>query len=165
MGNLAAWSQVISSIAVLITLIFLIVQLKQNTDAIKANTRHTIITTDLHGISDGIEHPTIEHSMYKRELTEHEKIQLEWWLIGLCRSREHQWFQYRHGSLDRRTWQANMSALGRNLSFPRTRGWWNLVSYSYFDHGFVEEINRYLERFPVIRDWVHPFDRIDTASL
>ena len=164
MSEVAIWSQIISSVAVFITLIFLIVQVKQNTNAIKANTRHTIITNDLQGISDGIEHPSIEHSMYKRDLTEYEKIQLEWWLIGLCRTREHQWFQYRDGSLDRRTWQANMSALGRNLSFTRTRGWWKLVSNDYFDKGFVNEVNRYLAQFPVIHDWVHPFDRIDTAS-
>ena len=164
-ADFATWSQIISSIAVLITLIFLIVQLKQNTNAIKANTRHTIITNDLQGISDGIEHPAIERSMYKHELTEDEKIQLEWWLIGLCRTREHQWFQFRDGSLDRRTWEANLSALGRNLSFARTRGWWNLVSKQYFDHGFADSVNRYLAGFPIIHDWVHPFDRIHTASL
>ena len=165
MGIFATWSQVISSIAVLITLIFLIVQLKQNTNAIKANTRHTIITTDLQGIETGINFPIIELSMHKPELTEEEKVQLEWWLIGHCRSREHQWFQYRNGSLDRRTWESNLTALGRNLSFARTRGWWNLVGKIYFDHGFVEQVDLYLADFPVIHDWVHPFDRIDSASI
>ena len=163
MADLATWSQIISSIAVLVTLIFLIVQLKQNTDAIKANTRHAIVTNDQQLVTDGIDHPSIEHSMYKEELTEDEKVRLEWWLIGLCRTREYHWFQYRNGSLDRRTWEANLTALGRNLSFARTRGWWQSVSQNYFDHGFVVEVNKYLAGFPVIRDWVHPFDRIDNA--
>lgn len=164
MADIATWSQIISSIAVLITLIFLTVQVKQNTKAILTNTRQTIVTTDMQGIEHGINIPAIEHSMHKPELDADEKVQLEWWLIGLCRTREYQWFQYRNGLLDRKTWQANISALGRNLSFARTRGWWKLVSHDYFDHGFADEVDRYLEKIPVVQNWVHPFDRIDTVS-
>ena len=163
MADLAIWSQIISSIAVLITLIFLTVQLKQNTKAILTNTRQTIITTDMQGIETGINFPAIEHSMHKQQLNEDEKVQLEWWLISLVRTREYQWFQYRNGLLDKKSWEANLSALGRNLSFTRTRGWWKLVSSDYFDSGFVKEVNGYLAQFSVIHDWIHPFDRIDTA--
>ena len=67
-------------------------QVRQNTETIHASTRQTIITTDLQLVDNGIAYPAIEHSMYKPELSEDEKVQLEWWLIELCRTREHQWF-------------------------------------------------------------------------
>lgn len=162
-SKLADISEIVSSIAIVITLIFLTVQMKQNTDAIQANSRHTIITTDMDILTEGISYPSIEQSMYKQELTEDEKIQLEWWLIKLCRTREHQWFQYQSGLLDENTWKSYLTGLSRNLSFARTRGWWELTSYDYFDDEFVDEVNLYLRDFPVIHDWVHSFDRINAG--
>ena len=165
--TLEQWSYVadiIGVILVIASLVYVAQQLRQNTDAIQANSRHTIITTDMQGLASGIAYPAIEHSMYKKKLTEDEKVQLEWWLIGLCRTREHQWFQYKNGSLDQKTWKSYLSGLRRNLTFVRTNAWWKSVSSIYFDKDFVDEVNRYLEDVPIIEDWVHPFDRTDSGA-
>ena len=150
--------QILSTLGLLVTLAYLAVQTKQNTDAVQASSRQAIVSGDIELLADGIAYPGIDHSMYKQELTDDEKVRLEWWLIGLCRTREYQWLQYRNGWLDRDSWESNLSALQRNLSFPRTRGWWKFVSDRYFDHSFVEEVNRHLPDWPVFEEYIHAFD-------
>lgn len=152
-------AEVIGVVLVIASLVYVARQLRQNTEAIQASTRHTIITTDIQIVDNGIAHPDIEHAMYKPELSDDDKVRLEWWLIELCRSREHQWFQYQNGSLDQKTWKSYLSGLRRNLSFVRTNAWWKEVSSVYFDAEFVSEVDKYLEDVPIIKHWVHPFDR------
>jgi len=161
--TLEEWSyvaDVVGVIFVIASLVYVARQVRQNTEAIHASTRQTIITTDLQLVDNGIAYPAIEHSMYKPELSEDEKVQLEWWLIELCRTREHQWFQYQTGALDRITWRSYLSGLRRNLTFARTNAWWKEVSPVYFDPDFVDEVNDYLAGAPIIEEWIHPFDRL-----
>ena len=158
-------AEIASSIAVVATLIYLTIQIQQNTAAIEASSRHTILETDVQLLDIGIAYPAIARSMYKQELlTDDEKLQLEWWLIGLGRSREYQWLQYQNGVLDQQTWESNLSALALNLSYPRTRAWWKLVARDYFDHEFVAEVDRYLAGIPVVENYVSPLTRVEVAD-
>jgi hypothetical protein len=157
----ATIGEILSSIAILITLVYLAIQTRQNTEAVRASTRQAIVAGDLELVSLGVAYPSIDQSMYKPVLTDDEKTRLEWWLIGLCRSREYQWFQFRAGQLDRQAWESNLSALGRNLTFARTNAWWKSVSDTFFDRGFVREVNRYLVGIPVVPEYTHTFDKIE----
>ena len=158
--NWSKWSaiaEIISSIAILVTLIFLVVEtsqnsdlLEQNTEAILANTNDTIINTDLLVLDSIITQPEISLSMYKPNLTELEKSKLLNWLIALLRTREHQWFQYKNGVLDQKTWESYLTGLRYNFSYPRTRHIWDvLYSTNTFDDEFSQVVNNYLSGFPL----------------
>ena len=145
----ASIAEIVSSFAIVITLIYLTIQTKQNTDAIRANASDTLINTDLQLIQDITTNPEISLNMTKDELTEAEMQQLVNWIVGLIRTREHQWFQYKNGVLDEENWRSYLSALQINLASSRTRYIWNLLNDSgAFDKEFSAEINEYLSNYP-----------------
>ena len=151
--NWSKWSaiaEIISSIAILVTLIYLSIQTHQNLVATQANTRQTMITTDLNVLNAALDHPSVNIEMTtEKELSAKETNELSTWLIMLIRTREYQWFQYKNGLLDKQTWEAYLTGISGNLSHPCTRDWWNRLAYRLFDHEFVEEVNKYLADIPV----------------
>lgn len=161
----SAITEIISSFAILVTLIYLSIQTQQNTEAILASTRQTMVNNDIIVTNAGIDHPHVLTLLFgNQELSADEKHQIESWLIMLVRTREYQWFQYKNGLLDKQTWQAYLTGLSVNLSTPRNRGWWNVVANDYFDPGFVKEVNNYLKGFPVVPNYIDPLDRIKPAA-
>jgi hypothetical protein len=157
--QLSLLAQIVGIIAVVATLIYLAIQTRQNTDAIRASSRHTAIANDLMIAQSMMDHPAAIWGIVKDDISADEKIQLETWLISLARTREHQWLQHRDNLLDTKSAESFLKGLTLNISFPRTRRWWNIVAYNYFDADFVDEVNRRLADMPVIETYVHPFDR------
>jgi hypothetical protein len=158
------WSgiaEIVSSVAIVVTLIYLTIQTEQNATAIVASSRNTVIESDLALISDLLAYPEINHAVYKPRLTPDEMSRLENWLIGMARSREHQWFQFRDGLLDEQLWDAFLSGLTLNVSYPRTRAWWNLVAYDYFDDAFVDFVNTRLAETPLNEDLRYAFEILE----
>ena len=152
-------AEIISSVAIVITLIYLSIQTQQNTEALLANTRNQIIDSDTAITQSLIEDPSIELSFYQNEpLNDIERVKLENWLTALVRTREYQWLQYKNNVLDEQTWNAFLSAITVVFSFPRTRTWWDAVSIEYFDDDFVSEINNHLKNYPVIKDYKSPIE-------
>lgn len=156
----SAIAQIIGTVAILITLIYLAVQTRQNTAAILSNTRDTIINSDLHLVELLMEHPLYQYMHNLDEATIDNKQNLQNWLIALARSREHQFFQYKDGLLDKKTWEAYITGITINLSYPVTRAWWDYVSSDFFDKDFVNELNKYLKNIPIDRNNTHYLDRI-----
>ena len=151
----AKWSaiaEIMSSVAIVITLIYLALQTQQNSAALLASTRHQMLSADLQINSDAINNPSISEAMWKDELTTRDKVQLQYWLIDLVRSREHQWFQYRDGLLDEKLWQSYLAGLSATLSTPRTRTWWENVRYEWFDRDFADVVSELLAKVPVSND-------------
>lgn len=79
-------------------------------------------------------------------------MRLEAYLIAIVRTREHQWFQFRNGLLDRQTFEAYLSGLTANLQWPRARKWWEHVKYRYFDKEFVDEVSPHISSTPIVED-------------
>ena len=167
--NWSKWSaiaEIISSIAILVTLIYLSIQTAQNTEASLASTRQTMISMDVEGLYAAMEYPSIFVKMQtNQEQTPAEEIQLTSWLIALVRTREYQWLQYRNGLLDKRSWEAYLSGLRGNLSHPQTRSWWNMAAANnLFDHEFVDEVNKLLADVPIIQNYTSPFKKVTTLK-
>jgi len=159
--NWSKWSaiaEIISSIAILVTLIYLSIQTNQNTEATLASTRQTMITTDVDILHAGMDNPSIFIKMQtNQELTPEEEIQLQSWLVMLVRTREYQWLQYKNDLLDKQSWEAYLSGLKGNLSYRLSRTWWNKVAYDAFDHEFVGEVNKLLADVPIVQNYSSPF--------
>lgn len=148
----SAIAEVLSSVAIIATLIYLSIQTQQNADAIQANTRHAMIQTDVEVLMGALAEPGAVSAMTSESPTDDELRALEAYLVALVRTREHQWFQYRSGQLDRPSFEAYISGLTSNLSFPRTRAWWNYVKYSYFDDEFVDAVDDSISSTPINQD-------------
>ena len=146
--KISSISELVSSAAIVFTLIYLVIQTEQNFAAIQANSRQVAIGSDLQILATAFSNPNAMLARFKSELTAQEATMLETWLIMLVRSREQLWFQYREGLLDRQTWDSYLSGLGGNLSTSNTRRWWWNAS-SLFDADFSAAVDAYLSTVPV----------------
>jgi hypothetical protein len=165
--KLSDWTnvaQILSSLGVIVTLAYIAVQTHQNSASIEANSRQVSINSDLEILAAAFSSDTnINLLKFKNHPTDEEASKLETWLIMLVRSREQQWFQYRDGLLDRKTWDSYLTGLRANLSTPTTRRWWNARS-NLFDPGFAAVVDKYLSTVPIAKaytnDFVEPGDDV-----
>ena len=157
-SRLADVSEIVSSIAIVITLIFLTLQTKQNTRAIEATTRHAALIEDTQFLTNAINHPEIILSWTKPKLTSEEIIRLNESLILFFRNRESDFAQYQQGVMDKPTWERYISSITSVLLWERTRNWWYNMSAA-FDPDFVAEVNRLLDKSPIYqgqsREWIN----------
>lgn len=143
--NWTKWSsisEIVSSIAIVVTLGYLAVQVRQNTVAISAESRTALWQLQGTALQKVIENPEIHLNMKKAEpLTEAEKIELSMWLFVFVGNREFMWLQYQSGVVDEPTMETLMSDLVGIFVFPRVKAWWRLTSKFYFDPAFVQLVN------------------------
>ena len=166
--DLEKWSlvsEIVSSVAILVTLVYLAIQTRQSARAILANSRSVLLSGDLAVLQQSIDNPSVITARSKTSgHTQEELAQLESWLVALIRTREHHWFQYRDGLLDKEVWQAYRTAIPYVLSYPLERAYWNFVKHNFFDQGFVAEIDGLLKDFPVVTDLRPTIERALEAS-
>ena len=154
-------AEIVGVILIIASLIYVALQLKQGTAAIRAAARQAAVSTDMTILESAIAFPEIYESRFKEEITREQSARLENWLIQLIRSREHHWLQYEEGMLDERAWQAYLSGLSVNLCFPRTRAWWDSIARNWFDPRFVSEVDRLLAGVPVETEFRTNMEKID----
>lgn len=138
----SAIAEIISSAAILITLLYLAIQTQQNTDAIQASVRQAMLAEDRESLYKLIEYPLLNK---RTNLTEEEQIQITANMVAFIRMRENHWLQYQNGVLDEATWLSYRepllsvvfhSVIGRNV--------WSTQSASILDPSFVDSINTWL---------------------
>lgn len=153
----AAISEIFSSIAILVTLGYLAIQIQQNTVTLNAESRTTL--WELHkGVLDHvIQNPSIVTSWDQPEpLTDAQKVMLGNWLFEFVGQREFMWLQYQSGIVDEQTMETMISDIDQLLVHRRLLDWWNLTSDFYFDPGFVQLVNARASDgfFDAVPDWL-----------
>lgn len=113
--KLAPIAEIVSSAAIVLTLIYLTVQTQQTNDALFASSRQGILMADMSLIQTLVNNPQIETyaKMPNSELTDSESSQVANSFAGLLRSREYAWLQYQAGILDKATFESYMETLIR----------------------------------------------------
>lgn len=136
--------------AILITLGYLALEMRQNTTAIQATVRQAMVTDDREILTLQIENPILFTGRFgESDLTDEEAVQLVSFLIIVIRVRENQWLQYQNGVIDERTWIAYRSALTSVLSTEFVRAWWRTRSArNEFDPAFVELVDELFTETP-----------------
>jgi len=149
--KLSAVAEIVSSVAILITLAYLVVEMRQNTVAIQGATRQSMLAEDRELLSLQVEYPFIyPYVQDVSELTDAEKRQFSTWLIAFARIREGLWLQYEYGVIDERTWNSYISPFLAVFSLEHTREWWRLrTARGVFDQGFVDQVNGLLADRPI----------------
>lgn len=133
-------SQILGVVLVVITLIYLALQIRQGTQLLLSEARQVALTTDQGGVYKFIDFPGLGRSMSGPDTpTFEEKTQLMFWIISQMRAREHEWLQYEAGALDGDAWLSYRDVIFFVLGTPRNRELWALCS-DYFNQGFVEMV-------------------------
>jgi len=140
-------AEIIGGVAIVASLIFVGVQLRQNTIATQGNTRNELIAADLAVLlaPNGTDAAIALRSL--DDITEEQAVEAVIYLTALLRVREFVWLQYRSGLLDHDTWQAYLSGISSNFNNPRARRYWEM-SKAGFDPQFVAEVDKFLVNVP-----------------
>ena len=141
--NWNKWSsiaEIVSSVAILMTLVYLAIQTQQNTDAITAQSRLGLFEGGQEEIPVWIEYPELSLLIMdnSQSITLEQKIQLDSLLILSLGRREFAWRQYQAGTLDEATWNGEAEIISLLLGTERTRDWWNIIGKLNFPDKFVE---------------------------
>jgi len=138
----SALAEIISSVAILITLLYLAIQTQQNTDAVQATVRQAMLSEDRESLYKLIEYPSLNK---RTELSEDEEVQTIAFIIAFVRMRENHWLQYQNGVLDEATWLSYREPL-LNVVFHSAFGRevWRVQSETIIEPGFVEAINSWV---------------------
>jgi hypothetical protein len=117
--------ELLGVIAVLVTLVYLAIQTRQNGAAIMANTRQAILASDQEFLEAIRDDPELELIRFKSDLTDHEKIRLYFLYLTFARMRESNWFQYKNGVLDPAAWESYKNSIVAMYSTPNGMKWWD----------------------------------------
>ncbi len=143
-------AEILSSVAILITLVYLVVEIQQNAEATRADTRQAMLDSDQQYLELFIDSPELILLFIKPDLSDEERIRLSHVLLTHVRMRESNWVQYENGTLDSVTWRAYQGSLIAQLSAPRSRAWWqNFGVERIFDSEFISLVNELLADQPV----------------
>ena len=149
MTDVATWSQLLSSIAVLGTLIYLAVEIRQNTAAERASTRLGTVNLSMTELHRLIEHPDLYRCLANRDpLQSDEAVRLHAFLLGFMRHMEYVWRQYKRGAAEDYEWRNHSLPIRSALKAKRSERWWQALGRYAFDASFVEEVDALLKDQP-----------------
>jgi len=150
LGNLGEF---IGAIVIVVTLIYLAMQVRQNTNALQAQSRQAVLSGAQAELFKLIENPDISINMSKAEsLTTEEQVKLGHWFGAVMRLREFSWQQYQNGIIDDVQWSTELGIIQSVLSAHRSRTWWDSVGQNIFGAKFAAFVNDALRDQPISDD-------------
>jgi hypothetical protein len=148
--KLSALAELVSAIAIVVTLGYLAIQTQQNTAAVQAGVRQAILESEMVLIRQLVDYPIVFTGRSgDADLTDEELVRLHANLLVLARTRENQWLQYQNGVIDETSWSTYQTAIPAVLSTDFMRSWWrNRTARGEFDEGFVAAVDKLLDANP-----------------
>jgi len=146
--DFASIAEIVSTFAILVTLIYLARETKQNTAALHASIRQASLEAELSIIDKQLEFPHLRPAMLSGNLGGLSNDQIEQTktvVIALFRVRETNWLQHKAGVMDDETWQLYRRSLVIFINMaPVIKQEWERANRTGFYHpGFLEEINAF----------------------
>ena len=143
-------AEILSSIAILITLVYLVVEIQQNAEATQAETRQAILDSDQQFLELYVDSPELGVLQFNAELSDEERIRLSYLMVTFVRMRESNWLQYENGTLDDVTWRAYQGSLVATFSYPQSRAWWqNFGVERIFNSEFISLVDELIANQPL----------------
>jgi len=144
--DLGALGEFLSSVVVLVTLIYLAIQVRQGNMLAKSQARQRMVEHAQTELYTQINDLSITYAAVKEgPISEEEQAKLSLFLTEFMRQREWEWFQYNDGVIDQDVYQAYHEVIGIFLSPVRTRKWWTSIGRFAFNESFVKEVDGMLE--------------------
>jgi hypothetical protein len=150
-SRISSIAEIVSSVAILITLIYLATEVRQNTAAIQADAVEVVMQGDVEWIVEQVDDPNLNILLHKTEqLTEIEASQMHAYLVAFMRIKEAGHRLWQSGVLDDRTWRNYQSSIVNGpLATTQGRRWWANHGRSLFDPDLSALITASLEDAPL----------------
>jgi hypothetical protein len=143
LGNIG---ELVAAIGVIASLIYLAVQIRQNTRSVRAATHHSSAraateTQNIFAQSNDLARIFRIGSRETEELTEDERQRLDSMLMSIFMWYEDTFFQYQQSMIDREVWEGRQRALLSQLKRPGIASWWARRS-GFFADSFVSYVDQ-----------------------
>ena len=141
-----AVSEIIGALAVVITLAYLAIQIRQNNDLLRSESRQVLVSNDVTSLTAGMELSDVfAKFVSERELSAEEQLKMSFMFALDLRNREFEYFQYKNGLLDEETWMAYRHVILINHSSELGKKWWDKIGRSIVHPKFARLIDDLLE--------------------
>ena len=106
-SRLSEWLALIANIAVVGGIVFLAIEIRQNNELLRSESRQTLVTNDIASLTANIENADVFAKFASEEgLSAEEQLRLSFMYALDLRNREFEYFQYTSGLLDENAWQS-----------------------------------------------------------
>ena len=142
----------VGAILIAVTLIYLSVQVRQNTRALNTQSRQAALTCSQVELLAAVDHPDIHLAMLRGVggLSPEENVKLYFWLTLCMRSREFAWLQFRDGTIDEAQWRQESLVIEAVFGRGLNRFWWESGGRQVFPAEFVAFVDDLLRDSPGI---------------
>jgi hypothetical protein len=140
-----AISEIVGALAVVITLAYLAVQIRQNNDLLRSESRQVLVSNDVTSLRAGMDISEVfAKFISESELSAEEQLRMSFMFALDLRNREFEYFQFKNGLLDEETWLAYRHVILINHSSELGKKWWDKVGRGIVDPKFAELIDNLL---------------------
>ena len=153
-------AEIVSALAIVLSLIFVGLQVKQgseqtaaNTEAIRSQVQQSLMKADQDLLLFSASHPrTLKVDSLTEDNEENAELRAQRGLmfVAMLRTREYYWRQYRQGLLDEDTYISYVNATCQNIQDSKfVMSVWKELSGSsrYFPQDFIDELNARMQVF------------------
>ena len=139
------WLALIANVAVVGGIIFLAIEIRQNNELLRSESRQALITNDVASLAANFQNADVFAKLVSdRELSAEDQLRLSFMYAIDLRNREFEYFQYINGLLDEQTWLAYRHVLLINHSTGLGRTWWDEVGRGIVDPQFAKLVGELL---------------------
>jgi hypothetical protein len=141
-SKIGDWLTLIANVAVVGGIVFLAIELSQNNELLRSESRQTLVANDVTSLTTNIENADVFAKLVSNsELSTEDQIRLSFMYMLDLRNREFEYFQYTNGLLDEETWLAYRHVILVNHSAGIGRSWWDEIGREVIDPEFAKLVD------------------------
>ena len=140
--TISAISEAVGAVAIVATLIYLAIQIRQNTASVKGSAYQQCVEANLE-LNMAATEPTQSDILVlgnadSANLSNESFVSFAMWNLGLMQMAQATDYLYRTGSLDRDLWETEINRAAGILAFPGVRQWWDAGGNTQLTPSFVK---------------------------
>ncbi|MGB3626885.1 MAG: hypothetical protein WA989_13710 [Henriciella sp.] len=165
LSDLGSIANLLSAIAVLATLVYLAIQVKQSNRLARSQSRQRMIEQTQQELYQWIDNPDLREAFLSTKTPSPEtQSKMHFFLLSALRQREWEWFQYKDGIINEDVYVAYHGVIALHLGIPRTRKWWQTVGRMGFNASFVSEVDAFLQDQPLTEKYYEDIRCFDAPA-
>ena len=138
-------AEILGVIVVVVTLVYLSVQVRQGTELLRSESRQALVTNDVASLASNFQNADVfAKYVAGNEMSAEDQLRMSFMFALDLRNREFEYFQYTNGLLDEQAWLAYRHVILINHSTGRGRVWWDEIGREIVDPEFAKLVDELL---------------------
>lgn len=152
LSEIALFSQIVGSIAIVVSLVYLAAQVRQNTRATQSATYQSVVSKSLEILTpmyseDGNVELWLRATAAEADLSPVEQMRFHFLMLAVFRHFDNLHYQHKHGAIESEQWQGYAHLLDGYLALPGVAAWWASNSAG-FSASFKRQVSASSSRTP-----------------